>query len=466
MRVVALDDVPEHLRNITRGLVTAGFSVSPFLVDFGDLEDDPEYPLQGVRLVFSDIHMTVGHHDPVQSAELIIKCLKKVIAPGPYVLIFWSQYPGDSEEVQRHLSERLIAQGCVPPIGYGAIGKNEVFAVTDQGGGPLNAARLRELILECVKKHETMLVSACWEDRVYSAAVKTTNRLFELTRSYENEDQVQQWSNLLAYLSAQAVGGSLAKKDVLPALDQALLPLIEDQLSILDQSVGDYALNTNSIASAIDEKGRVERPEKISASSLHTGYLVEEIPHGKNWLPSTRGMVTELSGAFVNSGHFSQCFGVERANLIQKEFATNGVVLTNEELWKIRLHVIELGAECDHVNSKISTHRYLLGLLIPKDKMDLFSGYGRNPTRKQRDKNPVYNNESIINAGMFTLINSNAEDGNEWGLLISCRCFMALAAGKIVDGKPKFRLRRALLEEVAHRYVTYARRPGVMRFAA
>ena len=44
------------------------------------------------------------------------------------------------------------------------------------------------------------------------------------------------------------------------------------------------------------------------------------------------------------------------------------------------------------------------------------------------------------------------------------RRVFALAAKIGVDGRAIFRLRRALLEEVAHRYATHARRPGVMRF--
>ena len=166
--------------------------------------------------------------------------------------------------------------------------------------------------------------------------------------------------------------------------------------------------------------------------------------------------MTELGSGFVNSGPFISAFGHEASVLIRREFATRD--LDAEEKNAIKLHVVELGPECDHVQGKMSTHRYLLALLVPSAIIGAFTGAAKG---KKLSSTPRYRNDSVMDVGRVAL--KNAVPG-EWHLLVSCRCFMALAAKTDVGGRPKLRFRRALIEEVAHRYATHARRPGVMRF--
>jgi hypothetical protein len=142
--------------------------------------------------------------------------------------------------------------------------------------------------------------------------------------------------------------------------------------------------------------------------------------------------------------------------LIRQEFATRD--LDAEEKSATKLHIVELGPECDHVQGKVSTHRYLLALLVPSALIGAFTGGAKG---KKAPDSPRYRNESVLDAGKVSL---KTTAPGEWHLLVSCRCFMALASQNAIQGQPSFRLRRALIEEVAHRYVTYARRPGVMRF--
>ena len=93
-------------------------------------------------------------------------------------------------------------------------------------------------------------------------------------------------------------------------------------------------------------------------------------------------------------------------------------------------------------------------MLIPVDK----------PLEKRKSSEVRLKNISIIDIGAISLIEN--QEKKDWRLFISCRCFMAFDKKKEFGWKPVFRLRRALIDEVAHQYVTHARRPGVMRFSA
>jgi len=459
-RVAAIDDVEDHLQKIVWGLGKAGFCAIPFFFQDGRLENPPEQPLPGIRIVFSDIHLVGGgpNNEKTHAAN-IIQCLKRIVSAGPYVLIFWSQFPADGDRIAALIGERAADAKLTPPIGYASIDKNQVFNIPVVGNSDnFDADKLRDLILEMVKPFKTLSIASSWEDRVARAGARTTNRLYEVVKTAGNP--TEEWTALLAYLASEAVGHHVAAGDPVAALDEALLPLLEDQLSLISAEPGASAEDVQPLRDLVSADARPGRPASAAVSHLNTSYLIEELHDGGRALPWSRGTVTELGSGFINSGPFVRAFGHDDAKLIRREFATRD--LEADERRSIRLLVVELGPECDHVQAKISTHRYLLALLVPVALVPAFSGQqargGKPP------KTPKYSNDSVMDAGLFSLSEPGGTSRADWHLLISCRCFMALAAETAVEGRPRFRLRRALLEDVMHRYATHARRPGVMRF--
>lgn len=454
-RVVAIDDVESHLQKIIWGLGKAGFSALPFSFEDGKLESPPERPLPGIRVVFSDIHLVGGglNNEKTHAAN-IIRCLRQIVAPGPYVLIFWSQFPGDSNRLVSLIQERAEEAGLVPPIGYAAIDKNEVFNIdSDDGDEDFKALKLRELILEKLREFKTLAIASSWEERTARAAAKTTDRIFQLIKA--SDDPTADWEALLGFLACEAVGQHNAKDSIVPALDAALLPLLEDQLLL----IGNEPIPTQEdIKALLDVVSKEKRacPPTVAKSQLNASYLIEELSSNSHTRMWARGTATTLGVGFINSGLFVRAFGHDDTTLIRREFATRD--LDDEEKKSTKLHVVELGPECDHVQNKLSTHRYLLALLVPATLIGAFTGGARG---KNPPTSPRYRNDSVIDIGKIQL---NSELHGEWHLLISCRCFMALAKETEINGKPRFRLRRALMDEVAHRYTTHVRRPGVMRF--
>lgn len=452
-RVAAIDDNEDHLQKIVWGLGKAGFCPIPFFFDDGKLENEPLQPLPGIRIVFTDIHMIYGGvNNPKTHAANIIRCLRKIVGSGPYALIFWSQFPDDADSIAALIEARAAEAGLTPPIGHASVDKKEVFKVTEENGDEaFDPGKLRDLILDRIGGFKTLAVASSWEERVGQAGARTTNRLFDLVKGAAQP--ADEWEALLAYLACEAIGVDEARADLTKALDSALLPLLEDQLS---QMGGEPAAAAEDVQRLIDRfppGGRPPRPASTSVSQLNASYLIEEVSQTESGRMWDRGMVYELGGAHLDSGAFVRSFGLAAGELIQEEFATRE--LKDEERRRAKLHVVEVGPECDHVQGKMVTHRYLLALLVPADLLDKFI------LKSKKSNNVRYSNESIHDLGEVAL---REAPGLTWHLLISCRSFMTLAAKTVVEGRCRFRLRRAPLEEVVHRYVTHVRRPGVMRF--
>lgn len=457
-KVAAIDDNEDHLQKIVWGLGKAGFCPIPFLFDDGLLDSPPAKPLIGVRVVFTDIHMLGGAYNRTEiHASNIINCLKSIVASGPYAVIFWSQFPGDSAGIISEIQSRALAAGLTPPIGYAEIDKKDVFNVSagDSVKDDFNADKLRTLILEKISIFKTLAVAMSWEDRVAQAASRATNRIFDLVRSSDNLSN--DWDGLLAYLACEAVGQETAKESFTLALDNALLPLLEDQLSLIGAEPAAAKTDLERLLQIVSSDERAVRPSSVAASQLNTSYLIEEFVSTATAKMWARGMVTQLGSAFINSGPFVEAFGTDDASLIRKEFATRD--LDFDEKIQTKLHIVELGPECDHVQAKVTTHMFLLAILVPRALFGAFSGAKKG---KPSTSSARLRNDSVIDIGCFSLDMGSNE---EWHLLVSCRCFMSLATKTAIDGHPKLRLRRATLEELGHRYITYARRPGVMRFS-
>ena len=451
-RVVAIDDNEDHLQKIVWGLGKAGFCPVPLFFEDGKLANPPSEPLPWVRIVFTDIHLVDGgpNNEKVHAAN-IVRCLKKIVGGGPYVLIFWSQYPADAERMRQLIEQTALGAGLTRPIDYGAIDKNLVFNISPGGAtSAFDALKLRDLILAKINSLHTLAAAISWEDRVTRAAARTTDRLFSLVQT--STKPVDDWEDLLAFLACEAVGKARAVDSLAGALDSALLPLLEDQLDLIGAEPASEDQNLERLQQIVAREGRRKCPKSIPVPALNSSYLIDEATSQRTGRMWERGMVTELGSGYINSGEFIRAFGLDDATLLRQEFTYRD--LTPDERRAAKLHVLELGPECDHVQGKMSTQRYLVALLVPASLLDACT--------QKKGESIQYRNDSIVDVGQVRL--KEAADA-DFHLLVSCRCYMALAAKTSVDGRCRFRLLRSVLEEIVHRYTSHSRRPGVMRWS-
>lgn len=460
-RVAALDDDPEHLKMIVNGLGKAGFWAMPFLFDIGKFEPELPIPFKGIRLVFTDIHMGPGPFGSSAAtyASTIIMGLKQIVSEGPYGLIFWSQFPQDADIIWNEIKARAPQSGLPIPVFYEAIDKNTVMNVGGGSGSPasnFDAEKLRDEILSKIQSADVLALAMSWDERVGHAAMLATNRVYNLAKS---DGDLSKWTGLLAYLAQEAIGKEPATASPVAAVDNAMLPLLEDRLSELSNNSNFKGLGQTIKDALNNATNHLDLPDGISVADLNTHYLIEEVSP-KTSSMWDHGMVSKLGGGYLNSGRFVGHFGVDVEELIKTEFIlreSRKQAIASDIVRDASLHLVELSAVCDQVQGKVATHRYLLALLVPDSLLKACNSYD---TKRKKYRNE-YANASIVNIGEIKL--NGQSDSHHF--LVSTRRFMTLPPKCAVDVTCVFRLRRTVMEELSHHYATYARRPGVMRFS-
>lgn len=454
-RVAALDDKEDHLQKIVIGLSKAGFCTLPVLYDAGVFVPSLPQKCSGIRLVFTDIHLMQAANGAHIHASNILNGLRNLLEPGPFGLIFWSQFPGDSDDVWAEIVNRAPGMGVSVPLFRGVIDKNEVFNVATNGD--FNADVLREKIIEQARASKVLAEAAAWDDRVSSAATKATNRLYELAIKGiaplgDSAASQSSWTQLLGYLASEAVGKDRAIGFPNYALDNALLPLVEDQLyrenSIRQSSPGTEPHIVAQHLQELPAGSKPAPPANVPKAALNGHYSIEVVESGSTAM-SERGTVFEMGDAFINSGPFTAVFEYESNALISDEFLLNGQALNDEERRLIKLCLVELSAKCDFVQNKVAVHRYLLALKAPQSLAAKFVSSRSGPKHA-----------GIKDMGELDL----SDTSGSFRLLVSVRRFMSLAPTSRIPGRRLFRLRHDVVEDLAHHYATHARRPGVMRF--
>lgn len=446
IRVAAIDNDLDHLNKIYSGLVRAGFWVMPFHYDLGRISPMPPAPFNGVRLVFTDIHLSEGQMSnmPIH-AMAIIESLKRIVCDGPYAIMFWTQYPEDADNVMQEIRIRAKEADFLLPVAYGCINKSLVIG---SGEEPENLEEFKRQLDSEIHKCGALLLSISWEERVSQAAIKSTHRLFELSqKDSTGEESIVVWQKLLSSLSTSAVGTERANLAPSAAMDAALLPILEDRLQGTSSSV-----HSSLEQMLIDQFGNW--PENVSKSSLNSHYLIEAISQPNTVLPSGRGVVSRISRTAWDENHPDK-FGLSCSALVGKEFFLIPPAEGSAILDSVIPCVVTLTPECDDVQGKVGAFRYLLAILVPCTDANRRLFYSRTKAS--------YANLSIFSAGTLDLdIDDVRED---YILLISCNRFFAKPDANLLHATPLLRLRRGVLEELSHHYATHARRPGVMRFS-
>lgn len=447
-RVVALDNNQEDLDAIVRALGRAGYSAIPYLFDVGTFVPAITQPCAGLRLVFSDIHLTpTSSINGVDHASTIGNFLKEIVPVGPYGVIFWSKHEADEKNIVNELISRAKDIGFNLPVFFGFMDKNQVGI--GQSDPDIDYELFGNLINEQISKSQSLSIVMNWEERILLAATQASNNLFQIIASPpggENYSVSDEWLKLLSYLSQEAVGKSSAILNASNALDNALLPVLEDQLRTL---TSDTPRVDDPISETLSAQGtaKLKLAPSINRASLNSFYLVEDFKAGATQPYNFRGVISKIDAS--NIDFILKHFGAEWIDVLYQEFVLNGDTASQDSTLAARSIpcLISLSAECDEVQGKIPSHRYLLGVIFDPTDVKFFLRSG-NPARA-----------ALQNIGMIMV------GGAAKCILVSCRRFTSEhSASLLFPVDPIARLRRNTLEEIIHHYTTHARRPGVMRF--
>ena len=120
-RIIAIDDEPEHLEDLTRGLNRYGSACLPIHFT-GDAAEVPTCP--HARVMFADLHLNAGPPgEHAQHFGTLGGLIEEAIKPtGPYLVILWTKYPDQAENLFGFLRDRL--QHAPKPFAVHALDKS------------------------------------------------------------------------------------------------------------------------------------------------------------------------------------------------------------------------------------------------------------------------------------------------------------------------------------------------------
>lgn len=428
-RVIAIDDVQEDLDALTRALNSYGAACLPIHFS-GDDSVVPRCP--AVRVIFADLHLLPGHtEDATQQFSVIASLIQRKIKPsGAYLVILWTRYPEEASACREFLHERL--EVVSKPFAVVPLDKSEYLDDKRYHSdvGPPNPGKSLEGDIEHVVlglPHVAALLN--WEERALEASAATVGAIQSLAVcSAGADDPEKEFASLLQSL-ATAAAGKHAAADPFQAVTGALLPILADRLATIPSN--DDALWRSALkGSGTHQKLDLETAARLNRL-LH--FAPPEAVRGDE-----RGAVIALPVQYRGDA-FEATFGLCASKVAENQFARRELDdAKNSDVWVM----VQCQAACDYAQEQPGPVPFQLGLLVP------------NEQRSKKGRPPA----ALWQSPCFDL------DSEICFLHVNARFSLSLPRSQAKAGKPLFRLREQLLNQLIYVLHSYGARPGIVRF--
>lgn len=203
-KVIVVDDTLTEAIPLINVLSKEGVAVQYF---DGELDNLPDKPIYGTRLVFLDIELGTGGQDNKSKAAKVISVLSRVVgtAPNPYVIIAWTKHVEVVEIIKQGL-------GAMSPILFLTMEKYEC----KDAEGNFSFQLIKQSIEEELKTFGCFHLFLSWENTAANAASETVNNAFSffpLDQDWDNKMQ-----NVIYNLAKAYSGKQLSDDIVLSSL--------------------------------------------------------------------------------------------------------------------------------------------------------------------------------------------------------------------------------------------------------
>ena len=418
-RIIAIDNEPNHLEALTRGLNRYGAACLPIHFT-GDTTAIPSCPC--VRVIFADLHLVDSTGDHRQHFSTLGGLIEDTIKPsGPYLIVLWTQYPDQAEGLHRFLRSNL--QDVEKPFAVQALNKLDHL---DPEGSERSADSLVEAIREMVSEQPQIGALLNWEERVLDAVGETVSSVVKLVDSADEVvDQNEQVGRLLASLAEAAVGREHAGEDLFRAVNEALLPILADCSGSMRSRQDDNARWQTALGDARaqlspDEAAKLNRLLHIAASPGDGG--------------NERGAVSGLPEGVGEA--FSQTFELTAEDAATNQFWRRQSA-ENTRCWVL----VQTQAACDYAQNQPGPLPFHLGLFLPSSE----ARRARPPAALWRSPSFEFSEQPYV-------------------LHVSARFQISLPGEEAVQLQPLFRLREQLLNDLIYQLHGYGARPGIISF--
>lgn len=498
VRVVVVDDRPDHLFAIANALAVSGISCIWHLYDNTTHQLSPPPPkggYSGIRLIVSDLNireMEGADKDPKNLAGILLSDVLLPILPGypcSYGLVLWSSVQVKAEEVAEVISERISHRNTPPeerrsaPLCVGLMDKSKFVTVLPSSGAPADLATLLheaakniDAVVQQVNQamSDTQLRLVCaWESRVGEATASAVNSVHAAAELHSSENQQSPSHGLQHVLAkiAQEAAGRDAREDPVRALDDGLVDLLVDGLrssdnlgsyrDVLNQSIGDavagrplglsqqvrYRLNTD-----LQIETKVSPSVKKIVRGLVLGSADEATKFQEIWQKKLSSVLWDefLFGVnlFREAADNARNDGLPDADRLSALY--DQVDREKPDVEKeCRFRLLEIGADCDHAQRKSRTVRLLGALEVPeKFAHFLFRPGGGG---------------GLKSAALLVLGPWVVDGRSPSRLIVSVSRFHVFQDWQLSkDFQPVYRIRKPLVDVVLHKYASHSVRPGYM----
>ncbi len=424
-RVIVIDDESEHLVGLTQGLNRCGAACLPIHFT-GETETIPLCP--HVRVIFADLHLSGGTPgDHIRDFSTIGGLIEDTIKPsGPYLIILWTMYPDQADSLHDFLKCRL--QDTPKPFAVQALNKNRYL---DPQGGVKSAESLVEAIREIVGGQPPVGALFNWEERVLGAAGKAVSSIMELADSAVTAGTLsEEIGRLLANLAVAAVGKRHTDEDWFRAVNEALLPILDDRIATMrSRNVDDNLWRT-----ALGKANDVQDLSLEEAAKLNRLLHVAPSTHDDN--RAERGAVIDLPKELSET--FAETFDLAPQAAAEKQFWSKQL---GKDDGSFRWVLVQTQAACDYAQIQPGPLPFHLGLCLLSSKV-------------RKETPPA----ALWRSPCFDL------DGQVHYLHVNARFQMSLPNAKVKQASLVFRLREQLLNDLIYQLHGYGARPGIISF--
>ena len=353
-RVVVVDNTPYEAVLIIRAFAKAGIASTYYT---GAIEEMPESPLKGIRLVALDLHLD-GDESQESKAMLghALGVLKLLIDPnnGPLMILAWTKHPQLVEELKEKLPSACPA---ATPSFVVTFDKTSLI----DAEGHVDIEKIISELNLAVQQWSPFDLMLYWEQLVHDSASETTRALSSLQPS----DSFDHWKNSLR-LTLKKMGEASTGKIVLDengksttqnevflrGILETLHPLHNDRL---EHFAGVMPHSLNKSTSFIQKESS---PSIVSLEEINRMLILVPVSAGDKVVRP--GNLYAANGWTPNSNRFP----IKREVLIEELIEKNKQI-TEMENTNVQPVLVEITPMCDFAQKKNRQARLLAGLLVP-----------------------------------------------------------------------------------------------------
>jgi len=433
-RYIVIDNEKDQLVPLVTALQSMGVGCVGYLYD--PAAELPDGCLDGVRILFIDLHLTTETGTPNSANALLTALLEDYIKPsnGPYLLVLWTKHPDETEAFREYVEANIDPKFC--PLEILGLAKN-TFLVPDSAE---DKPDLRLEIERIVKMNPQLNALINWEHAVLAAAGNTLAEINSLIPSEVRsiDERCQQFDAVLSVLAREAAGHD-AVNDIRAAINGALAPLISDRVTNLTAGESTKEIWNSAVTKVSDHSVQLSSSDRSKLNSL----VHIAMPSTETIAPHDWGAMICPPNDFFEDDNLEAQFEYNKDTLLSNIFGIKDNKIKRKTLENGRFCFLRIGAVCDARQKRKGPVPLALTLIVP---------------------NKGFVNSKTLPAGQYEIEGLQLLGKAEPQKAIISRLEIHLIRDHLKDWEVLFRLRDQIMLEVNSYRANHLARPGKLSF--